>query len=239
MAAEPRRARRGRCGYIRAPDTGCPTTASGQKDWGWRPGPGPNLHCPVQPAGGSLGFHATTFPRRATTCCVGRVTQIDGILFVFQIVKILTHYTPHGDLDERVTLNFIRTVQVSQICGSSNLCVWLCLGFEPAVFAGAGPPEGAALGSGAAAAHGCEADVSGHLSLHASSHPPRRPACHPGLPEDLLPAQSLTTHLFLQYLKCDFFFFEKVQKKLSCCNKISVHSVAAIFPLCISKWHYF
>uniref|UniRef100_A0A4W6CK68 Methyl-CpG binding domain protein 3b n=1 Tax=Lates calcarifer TaxID=8187 RepID=A0A4W6CK68_LATCA len=29
-----------------------------------------------------------------------------------QIVKILTLYTPHSDLDERVTLNFIRTVQV-------------------------------------------------------------------------------------------------------------------------------
>uniref|UniRef100_A0A3B4AMY6 Dilute domain-containing protein n=1 Tax=Periophthalmus magnuspinnatus TaxID=409849 RepID=A0A3B4AMY6_9GOBI len=28
-----------------------------------------------------------------------------------QIVKILTLYTPHSDLDERVTLNFIRTVQ--------------------------------------------------------------------------------------------------------------------------------
>ncbi|GLD65017.1 unconventional myosin-Va-like protein, partial [Lates japonicus] len=27
------------------------------------------------------------------------------------IVKILTLYTPHSDLDERVTLNFIRTVQ--------------------------------------------------------------------------------------------------------------------------------
>lgn len=44
--------------------------------------------------------------------CVCRVTQTDGITFVLQIVKILTHYTPHGDLDERVTLNFIRTVQV-------------------------------------------------------------------------------------------------------------------------------
>lgn len=31
---------------------------------------------------------------------------------VQQIVKILTLYTPHSDLDERVTLNFIRTVQV-------------------------------------------------------------------------------------------------------------------------------
>lgn len=28
-----------------------------------------------------------------------------------QIVKILTLYTPHSDLDERVTLNFVRTVQ--------------------------------------------------------------------------------------------------------------------------------
>lgn len=32
-------------------------------------------------------------------------------LYNQQVVKILTHYTPHGDLDERVTLNFIRTVQ--------------------------------------------------------------------------------------------------------------------------------
>uniref|UniRef100_A0A665WNT1 Methyl-CpG binding domain protein 3b n=1 Tax=Echeneis naucrates TaxID=173247 RepID=A0A665WNT1_ECHNA len=31
-----------------------------------------------------------------------------------QIVKILTLYTPHSDLDERVTLNFIRSVQVPQ-----------------------------------------------------------------------------------------------------------------------------
>lgn len=29
-----------------------------------------------------------------------------------QIVRILTLYTPHSDLDERVTLNFIRTIQV-------------------------------------------------------------------------------------------------------------------------------
>lgn len=29
-----------------------------------------------------------------------------------QIVKILMLYTPSSDLDERVTLNFIRTVQV-------------------------------------------------------------------------------------------------------------------------------
>ncbi|KAL3047616.1 hypothetical protein OYC64_021747 [Pagothenia borchgrevinki] len=36
-----------------------------------------------------------------------------------QIVKILTLYTPHGDLDERVTLNFIRTVQ-GLLKGSSD-----------------------------------------------------------------------------------------------------------------------
>lgn len=29
-----------------------------------------------------------------------------------QIVRILTLYTPHSDLDERVTVNFIRTIQV-------------------------------------------------------------------------------------------------------------------------------
>lgn len=40
-----------------------------------------------------------------------------NICFILQIVKILTLYTPHSDLDERVTLNFIRTVQVmSQSC---------------------------------------------------------------------------------------------------------------------------
>ncbi|KAK1897341.1 Unconventional myosin-Vc [Dissostichus eleginoides] len=36
-----------------------------------------------------------------------------------QIVKILTLYTPHSDLDERVTLNFIRTVQ-GLLKGSSD-----------------------------------------------------------------------------------------------------------------------
>lgn len=109
VAAEPRCARRGRCWYIRTPDSSCPAAASGEKDWRWRPGPGPHLHFPVQPAGGSP--HFPTSPTRHNFC-VGHVTQTDGILFVLQVVKILTHYTPHGDLDERVTLNFIRTVQV-------------------------------------------------------------------------------------------------------------------------------
>uniref|UniRef100_A0A669D938 Methyl-CpG binding domain protein 3b n=1 Tax=Oreochromis niloticus TaxID=8128 RepID=A0A669D938_ORENI len=51
---------------------------------------------------------------------VGKKTEADaqGIvrtcsaLSSQQIVKILTLYTPHSDLDERVTLNFIRSVQV-------------------------------------------------------------------------------------------------------------------------------
>ncbi|XP_069551046.1 unconventional myosin-Va [Brachyistius frenatus] len=50
---------------------------------------------------------------------VGKKTEVDAqaiaqtctALSSQQIVKILTLYTPHSDLDERVTLNFIRTVQ--------------------------------------------------------------------------------------------------------------------------------
>uniref|UniRef100_A0A8C8J9D9 Methyl-CpG binding domain protein 3b n=1 Tax=Oncorhynchus tshawytscha TaxID=74940 RepID=A0A8C8J9D9_ONCTS len=51
---------------------------------------------------------------------VGKKTDADAQALVHtctalstqQIVKILTLYTPHSDLEERVTLNFIRTVQV-------------------------------------------------------------------------------------------------------------------------------
>uniref|UniRef100_A0A4W5QGG6 Methyl-CpG binding domain protein 3b n=1 Tax=Hucho hucho TaxID=62062 RepID=A0A4W5QGG6_9TELE len=51
---------------------------------------------------------------------VGKKTEADAQALVHtctalstqQIVKILTLYTPHSDLEERVTLNFIRTVQV-------------------------------------------------------------------------------------------------------------------------------
>uniref|UniRef100_A0A8D3D271 Methyl-CpG binding domain protein 3b n=1 Tax=Scophthalmus maximus TaxID=52904 RepID=A0A8D3D271_SCOMX len=54
-----------------------------------------------------------------------------------QIVKILTLYTPHSDLEERVTLNFIRTVQVLKsrsaalqlyhaCLSASCLCFLLC-----------------------------------------------------------------------------------------------------------------
>lgn len=35
-------------------------------------------------------------------------------------MKILTLYTPHSDLDERVTVNFIRTVQVLHTAAASN-----------------------------------------------------------------------------------------------------------------------
>lgn len=45
------------------------------------------------------------------------------VYYVQQIVKILTLYTPHSDLDERVTLNFIRTVQVQ----SPQLLDLVCL----------------------------------------------------------------------------------------------------------------
>ncbi|XP_030583367.1 unconventional myosin-Vb [Archocentrus centrarchus] len=47
------------------------------------------------------------------------IVQTCSALSSQQIVKILTLYTPHSDLDERVTLNFIRTVQ-GLLKGRSN-----------------------------------------------------------------------------------------------------------------------
>lgn len=54
VAAEPRCACRGRCVHAGPPDPGCSAVASGEKDRGGRSGPGSDLHCPVQPAGGLL-----------------------------------------------------------------------------------------------------------------------------------------------------------------------------------------
>uniref|UniRef100_A0A3B4GL39 Methyl-CpG binding domain protein 3b n=1 Tax=Pundamilia nyererei TaxID=303518 RepID=A0A3B4GL39_9CICH len=48
-----------------------------------------------------------------------RATREHKLTVSFQIVKILTLYTPHSDLDERVTLNFIRSVQ-GLLKGRSN-----------------------------------------------------------------------------------------------------------------------
>ncbi len=42
------------------------------------------------------------------------------ILNVLQVVKILSLYTPQSDLEERVMLNFIRTVQVRAKASSSK-----------------------------------------------------------------------------------------------------------------------
>uniref|UniRef100_A0A7N9B243 Methyl-CpG binding domain protein 3b n=1 Tax=Mastacembelus armatus TaxID=205130 RepID=A0A7N9B243_9TELE len=48
---------------------------------------------------------------KKTDADAGALVQTCTTLSSQQIVKILTLYTPHSDLDERVTLNFIRTVQ--------------------------------------------------------------------------------------------------------------------------------
>ncbi|KAM9385365.1 unconventional myosin-Va [Pholidichthys leucotaenia] len=49
--------------------------------------------------------------RKKTEVDAQTIVQTYTALSNQQIVKILTLYTPHGDFDERVTLNFIRTVQ--------------------------------------------------------------------------------------------------------------------------------
>lgn len=60
----------------------------------------------------------TALSSQQVTLCSSTVKR-DFSVFVFhltsdwlQIVRILTLYSPHSDLDERVTLNFIRTIQV-------------------------------------------------------------------------------------------------------------------------------
>lgn len=58
-------------------------------------------------------------------CCSSSVCLTDNCL-VSQIVRILTLYTPHSDLDEKVTLNFIHTVQVLSTRSSlfySAMCI--------------------------------------------------------------------------------------------------------------------
>ncbi|KAJ7993038.1 hypothetical protein DPEC_G00268290 [Dallia pectoralis] len=76
------------------------------------------LRCRVQQAGGAVAFLEPLI--QATQLLqVGKKTDADAQALVHtctalstqQIVKILTMYTPHSDLEERVTLNFIRIVQ--------------------------------------------------------------------------------------------------------------------------------
>lgn len=70
VAAEPRCACRGRCVHTGAPDPGCSAAASGEKDQGGRSGPGSDLHCAVQPAGGSLSNFCFTW--RGMNLSIGR-----------------------------------------------------------------------------------------------------------------------------------------------------------------------
>ena len=113
MAAEQRAAGRGRCGHTGAPHPGGSAAAGREKEREGCKGPRSDLHCPVQPAGGSTSVCFWPNKRKMQL----KYNLLYNICFILQIVKILTLYTPHGDLDERVTLNFIRTVQVmSQSC---------------------------------------------------------------------------------------------------------------------------
>lgn len=117
VAAGPRFTGRGRCGHTRAPHPGSAAAAGGEKDRGGCSGDRPDLQCLVQPAGGSvclLGFCWET-----NVCAWFHWLLVS--YFVWQIVKILTLYTPHSDLDERVTLNFIRSVQVQSAVVRLNM----------------------------------------------------------------------------------------------------------------------
>ena len=90
----------------------------------------PALPCPVSrwvslfPSVSKKKKKLNKFVQDLTSC---------GSLFCFfvqQIVKILTLYTPHSDLDERVTLNFIRIVQVLPSAERSDIfiySIWKCV----------------------------------------------------------------------------------------------------------------
>lgn len=216
MAAGPRPAGRGRCGRTGAPHPGGPAAAGREEERSGRAGPRSELHRPVQPAGGSLPA-----PCWETTRIVVQLIRAElqaGLCFARQIVKILTLYTPQSDLEERVSLNFIRTVQVP--CYHTHFLPYSLIAFLPCSLPALLPYSLPALhffgivlcrkavsnsavallgaferplrGSDPPAAHGCEASVPGHVSLLASRRPPRRAVSHPRVPQDLLPPQSLS-----------------------------------------------
>uniref|UniRef100_A0A7N6BN81 Methyl-CpG binding domain protein 3b n=1 Tax=Anabas testudineus TaxID=64144 RepID=A0A7N6BN81_ANATE len=87
-----------------------------------------------------------------------------------QIVKILTLYTPHSDLDERVTLNFIRSVQVLPALARFDVlisvkenvsCMWSMCSFL-------GAAETTLRRPSSTDPYGCEESVSCHIPLFAS-----------------------------------------------------------------------
>lgn len=181
MAAEPRRAVGGRCCGFRAPHPGGPASTNREKDRRGCAGSRPDLHRPVQPAGGTLLIYGYA-------CGFRLLVSLTPDWFV-QIVKILTLYTPHSDLDERVTVNFIRTIQVRPRGSRSH--PRSASRASPHLPPPAGSSQRTLRWPAPAAPDGRQTSVPRHISLLASPCPPRRAVSHSRLPQDLLSTQSL------------------------------------------------
>lgn len=118
VAAEPWAADRGRRGHTGATDPGCPALANEQEVRVRRSGTGPDLQSAIDSTGWQLWtesdfdlIYSIVHPRE----CVNETPTLSHVSIFFlisQIVKILTLYSPQSDAEERVTLNFIRIVQV-------------------------------------------------------------------------------------------------------------------------------
>lgn len=188
MAAEPRRADRGRCGHIRAPHPGGSVAAGGEEDRGRRKGSGSDLHRPVQPAGGAAGrLQLSVGKHWCEMWLTSLVPVLSGRLWRFwpstaPTVTLMKEWRWTSSVQSRYCLlpqRFHHALVASQWCASRLLCP-------------VGSPQRSLWWSASAAPDGRETGVSCHISLLASPRAPRRAASHTRLPQDLLSAQSLT-----------------------------------------------